>query len=120
MVILKILGLDFFICGCGFDRLEIESDTEGCTKQGLGTDKNSSGSECSECESFGELCYSGRDPELGDILDSLDIELDICCEGSDWTPELVGIFNTVDSVLECESDTLDRYYEFELEKKIGK
>ena len=105
---MKIPGSEFFICGFGFDRVENELDTEGCTKRGLGTDNNSSGSECSECESFDELCGSGGDPELGDTLDSLDIELDICCEGSDWTPELVGIFDTVESGLECESDTLDR------------
>ena len=91
-------------------------DIEGFTKQELGTDNNSSGSECSECESCGELCCSGGDPELGDTLDSLDFELDICCDGFDWRPELRGIFDTDDAVLEYESDTLDRYYEFGLGK----
>ena len=91
-------------------------DTEGDTKLEMGIGKESSDSVCSEVESCGDECCPDEDCELGDTLDSLDMEVDIGSVGSEVRPELGDKVDIVGVELEFESDTLDRCSVFELGK----
>lgn len=70
---------------------ECKLDIEVGTKLELGTGNNSSDSVGSEFESCDAECCPVGDPELGNTLDSLDMEGDRCSDISDLEPELVDI-----------------------------